>query len=342
MVATVDGSVVAKWRSSGQMVLFLEVRDHQNRIYRTHLPLTLPEGADPAAGGDWREYVCVVPGDYEIAAAVYDTVTKEHSLRRAKLRVPELHHDPLPGAWSGLPTMENGGRACYDSQLSLPLKTRNPVQIDLIVNTPVDPDTSIAPRIRVISEIKVRNGSMTAIGLDLANRRVNTQRVVGGLDERSIVGPQSGPLSKDSRYMVDVHALELDRQSAQFFLSEIRKRVELAIPGAQHALIILSDRKSFARGEEPEPIQAAPAAGTRVFYVRCDPPSNFWLTGSVGFTVLENGRTIWTPRPPPPPDRADSLERLIDPLHPRLFDVATPIEFRHALTAIMSEVSHPK
>src|SRR5579864_1547328 len=97
VVATVDGGTVAKWQKSGQMVFFLEVRDHQNRSYRNHLPLTLPEGADPAAGGKWNDYVCVVPGDYEIAAAVYDSVTKEHSLRRAKFRVPQLHHDPLPG-----------------------------------------------------------------------------------------------------------------------------------------------------------------------------------------------------------------------------------------------------
>ncbi len=351
VVATVDGSVVAKWRSSGQMVLFLEVRDHQGHSYRTHLPLTLPEGADPAAGGDWSDYVCVMPGDYEIAAAIYDTVTREHDLRRAKVRVPELHHDPLPGAWGRLPAMENGGQACYDSQLSLPLRTKNPVQIDLVVNTPVDPDTSIAPRIRVISEIKVRKGSMTAIGLDLANRKVSTQGVVGGMDERSVLGTSPN----DNRYMVDVNTLGLDKESVQFFLSEIRKRVELTIPGTQRALIILSDRRSVAKGAELGPIQATPAPGTRIYYVRCNPVPTTWLPAfgrSRGTSVVIPSMvwvhpgvsdTVFMPPPPPVSNYVtDSLERMLDPLHPRLFDVRTPIEFRHALAAITREISQQK
>jgi hypothetical protein len=293
----------------------------------------------------------VAPGDYEIAAAVYDTVTKEHSLRRAKLRVPELHHDPLPGAWSGLPTMENGGQACYHSQLWLPLKTKNPVQIDLIVNTPVDPDTSIAPRIRVISEIKVRKGSMTAIGLHLASRKVSTQKVVGGMDEKSILGPLSGslsnPLSKDSQYMVDSRTLDLGKESGQFFLAEIRKRVELTTPGTQHALIIVSDRRSFAKGEELEPIKATLAAGTRVYYVRCNPAPTSWLPGfgrSRATIILIPGANAESMPPPPPvPNHVtDSLEPMLDPLHPRLFDVTTAIEFRHALAEIMRDISGQK
>jgi hypothetical protein len=31
-----------------------------------------------------------------------------------------------------------------------------------------------------------------------------------------------------------------------------------------------------------------------------------------------------------------------NPLHPRLFDVTTPIEFRHVLAAIMNEISQQK
>jgi hypothetical protein len=98
VAATVDGNTLKKRQYSSPMLLFLEARDHQKRRYRTHLVLTLPKGTDYAAGWKWTEDICVVPGDYEIAAAIYDTESKEHSLRRTKLRVPELHHDPLPGA----------------------------------------------------------------------------------------------------------------------------------------------------------------------------------------------------------------------------------------------------
>jgi hypothetical protein len=346
VTATVAGDSLTKRQYSGPMLLFLEARDRQKRRYRTHLLLTLPEGTDYAAGGRWTEDICVVPGDYEIAAAIFDTESKEHSLRRMKLRVPELHRDPLPGAWSGLPTLENGGPACYDSRLRLPLTTGRPVQIDLIINTPVDARTGIGARLMVVSELEVSNGSMTGIALDLENRKVREQKVVGRLDPNSFLGP----LPNDSRYLVNAHALDIDNEGAQFFVSEIRKRVELVIPGAQHVLIIVSDRKSSAKGEKLDPIQATPAAGTRVFYVRCSlPPFDSFRDRDYFLPRV----AIYIPVPPnsgvdgtvsqipwsPPPPRPDSLERTLDPLQPQLFDVTSPLEFRHALAQIISEIS---
>ena len=38
----------------------------------------------------------------------------------------------------------------------------------------------------------------------------------------------------------------------------------------------------------------------------------------------------------------DSLARTLKPLAPRTFDVTTPLEFRSALAAIMSEISRLK
>ncbi len=345
VAATVDGDTVKKWRSSGPMMLFIEVRDRQNRRYRTHLPLTLPDDADSAAGWKWTESLCVVPGDYEIAAAIYDTKSKEHNLRRMKLHVPELHRDPLPAAWTNLPS----AGACTAARLSLPLKTEQPVQIDLIVNTPVDATTGIGERLMVASEMEISNGSMTATDLDLENRKVSAQKVVSALDPNSFLGP----LPNGSRYSVNAHAFDIDAEGARFFLSEIRKRLELATPQARHVLIILSDRKSSPKGEELDPIQAAPAPGALVFYVRCSLPPFDWLRARRGnFPTVAaeipvppnagvSGTVYQIPWPAPPP-RPDSLERTLDPLHPHLLDVTTPLEFRHALAEIMKEISQPR
>ncbi len=347
VAAAVDAGTAAKWQYSGPMVLFLEVRDRQNRRYRTHLPLVLPKEANDSAGWKWSESLCLVPGDYEIAAAIYDTESKEHNLRRAKLHVPELHNDPLPGTWRGAPVAESAELAWHDP-LRLPLKTEKPVQIDLMINTPVDAETGIGARFMVTSEMAIPNGSITATALDLENRQVKAQNVVDRLGPNSFLGS----LPKDSRYMVKAHALDVDTDGAQFFVSEIRKRVELAVPGTEHVVIILSDRKSSPNGENFEPSQATPAPGTRVFYVRCSLPTNFWLQDyrrrptTINIPVISTNSdvpgVIEIPPPPPPWYRADSLERTLDPLHPRLFDVSTPLEFRHALAAIMREISQQK
>ncbi len=347
VAAAVDAGTAAKWQYSGPMVLLIEVRDRQNRRYRTHLPLVVPKDANDSAGWKWSLSLCVVPGDYEIAAAIYDTESKEHNLRRIKLHVPGIHNDPLPGLWSGAPVAESGELAWRDP-LRLPLKTGNPLQIDLMINTPVDAETGIGARFMVASQIAIPDGSITATDLDLENRTVKTQKVVGRLGPNAFLGA----LPKDNRQMVNAHSLDVDMAGAQFFVSEISKRVEQAIPGTEHVVIILSDRKSSPNGENFEPIQATPALGTRVFYVRCSLPPTAWMTDSRrGGTVInvpvinrnsDVPAVIEMPPPPPPWYRADSLERTLDPLHPHLFDVATPIEFRHALAEIMKEISEPK
>ena len=97
-------------------------------------------------------------------------------------------------------------------------------------------------------------------------------------------------------------------------------------------------------------MQAELRPGTRVFYIRCSPVPNFWLPlyyNLGGVTPISRGigsqQQVPSSAPvqvPPPTNRvADSLERTIEPLHPRLFDVTTALEFRHALASILNEMS---
>ena len=151
-----------------------------------------------------------------------------------------------------------------------------------------------------------------------------------------------------------MHALENHEQNAQFFVSEVRKRLENTelngdVPlgltaDPARVLIVLSGPMAFPKGQDLRPIEATPEPGSRVFYIRYYPP----LPGPMGgFQAAGRGRGR-APMPPSMPSPArgasteDSLGRTLKPLGPRTFEVTTPMEFRSALAAIISEISRMK
>jgi hypothetical protein len=185
---------------------------------------------------------------------------------------------------------------------------------------------------------------MRVISLDLQRRRIMTGDVAGDLDpNRFWVRPLNNNL-----YTVDVHALENERGGAQFFVSEVQKILERPIPEPEHVLIILTDPKKFPKGEDLRPIQMVPPPGTHMFYVRSDYPQH-WL-GPSPVSSPPPGPQDWSTPPQLPsgpvaparhePANFDSLERTMEPLHPKSFHVTTAIQFREALAEIMSEISH--
>jgi hypothetical protein len=153
---------------------------------------------------------------------------------------------------------------------------------------------------------------------------------------------------------IDVHALENHEQNAQFFVSEVRKRLESTETNGDvplglttepaRVLIVLSGPMAFPKGQDLRPIEAAPEPGSKVYYVRYNPPPPMGFRPGPPQDGL-HPRFRLPPDVPPPARGApmeDSLARTLKPLSPRTFDVMTPIEFRNALATIMSEISRLK
>lgn len=195
LAVQVDGSEFVKRPASGQIVVFLEIRDRENRVYRTHRSLTLEEMKKPSdlAEVHFEQTTFMRPGDYRVAAAVYDVLSQEHSLKQMKLHVPEVAKDPLPGVWRNLPPVEfvpvsDPPERWYlpeiTSRLYLPVNTGKPVRIEVVVN---ESPTEIAmrrtgrastrnmgnliPALKVISQMTVQNGSLNVTLLDLSGAR---------------------------------------------------------------------------------------------------------------------------------------------------------------------------
>ncbi len=368
LAVEVDGSEFVKRPASGQIVVFLEIRDHYNRVYRTHRSLTFEELKKPSdlAAVHFEQTTFMRPGDYQVAAAVYDVLSKEHSLKQMKLHVPEVARDPLPGVWRDLPPVEfvpvsDAPERWYlpeiTSRLHLPVNTGKPVRIEVVVN---ESPTEIAmrrtgrtstrnmgnliPALKVISQMTVQNGSLNVTLLDLERRKVSfSQEEVKTLDWERL----KAALVENDPNKIDIRALENHEQNAQFFVSEIRKRLESTetngdVPLGLEAepkkvLIVLSGPMAFPRGQDLRPIEAAPEPGTRVFYVRYFAPR----PGLVGGPPSIGRRGLGPPMPAPSrgPSIEDSLARTLKPLAPRVFDVTNPMEFRSALAAIIGEIS---
>jgi hypothetical protein len=353
----VDGSEFVKRPKSGQIVVFLEIRDHDGRVFRTHKSLTFDDSQKTSnlAAIHFEQSTFMTPGEYQVAAAVYDILSKEHSLRRMKLHVPEIAHDPLPGVWRDIPAVEfvpisdppeRWFLPEITSKLYLPIRNEKAVRIEVVVN---ESPTEIAmrrtgrvstrnmgnliPALKVISQMTVENGSVNVTLLDLERRKVSfSQEEVKTLDWERL----KAALVENDPNTIDVHALENHEQNAQFFVAEIRKRLETETE-AKRVLIVLSGLMAFSKGQDLRPIEAAPEPGSRVFYIRYSPPRPPISPG----VVTRGGRGVGSTMPIPQRGASmeDSLARTLKPLAPRVFDVVTPVEFRGALAAIMGEIS---
>ncbi len=357
----VDGEELLKRKGPGRVVIFLEIRDREGRVFRSHRALRLSEvkpASLAAVHCDYRAFV--TPGDYQVVAAIYDSESQEHSFKRMTMHVPPIARDPLTESWRGLPeveftTLPDGPDRWYlpqiASRLHLPVATERRVRVEVVVNeSPTELAArgtgrvsrrnmgNLIPALKVIAQLELRNGSMNVTLLDLERRKVSfEQEDVRSLDWTRL----RAALTDNDPNQIDVRALAHREQNAQFFVSEIRKRLEgtesngdvplgLTAEPAR-VLIVLSGPMAFPKGQDLRPIEAAPEPGSRVFYVRYYPPVGPGRGAAPPGALTGRGSL-----------GEDSLLRTLKPLAPRLFNVTTPMEFRSAVAAIMSEISQLK
>ena len=225
----------------------------------------------------------------------------------------------------------------------IPLRTKGAVRFDLVANQPIDLPDKITPRLWLLSELAAQNGSTAVTVLNLPKRIVRTQSLAGTLNEKKLWAG----FPRIQRLIIDAPLLEMDKAIGEFFVAQIGNLRNARVGEGKHVVVILSDPVKLAKGEDPRPIDVQASPQLFVFYIRCD-----HMTPSASFPPPSFPSTIpaATSFPKPPVMRswtplsrflsnADSLETTLKPLHPKVFDVTTPIEFRHALAEIVREIS---
>jgi hypothetical protein len=349
----VDGAELARRRGKGQFVVLVQLNDEKGRTWQNHQEMDLEHIEQGMKANDalFSQLCFVLPGDYRVSVGVFDNATGEHGVIKRTLHVAPLKNDPLQGAWADLPAVEfiapsSPPDSWYlpsaEGQLRLKVETREPVHVNLIVNvTPSEQFTGSArvqnrnldvllPAAKVLSQVDWGSAAFSVALLDLSRRRVIFEQ---GDARRLDWSSASDALSEINPGVIDVKSLEKRHRSAEFFLDVIRRRIARvsAQPGSQ-VVIVLSSSIQFVSGQELNPIALDGPTNAKVFYIRYQPPPQIYFGPGGGQRVR------------PPAARAgiagiDQLEPLLKPLDPRLFEVATPEQFRKALAVVLAEIA---
>jgi hypothetical protein len=370
----VDGAELTKRKGQGRMLLLVQLRDEAGRIFQNHNSLALgPIRADgKQTAVEYSQAAFVIPGDYQVSLGMFIPSTGEHAITRRSLHVRALFRDPLPDAWRDLPSVEflEEGKppdSWYlpkvEGRLHLPIETRRPVTMELLVNgSPSEQaprtrqiraarrgSSAVIPVAKTISQFKLSNGSSKVTILDLERRRVIFEQTLSdrlGLDWSKL----KASLAEADPNKIDVGSLGNRHHNAEFFVSQVQHRLaDLGEGRPLRVLIIVSELMAFGQADA-SPLQAAENPDCKNFYVRLHPMTRLppiepetsreplgASTRIAGGSRSDDSRPDRIPAPGQTP--TDQLFDLVKPLHPRLFEVSTPGQLRRAIAIMQREIA---
>jgi len=341
VVIRLYGRELEKRRGAGEFLTLVQYTDSAGRVWQHHTSLDLAN-LPPGTGTQQlaiAQYAYVLPGDYSLVIAICDTATLEHGLMVRQVHAAPLKTDPLPEAWAGLPTVDfipsitEPPDVWYlpgvEGRLNLPLTTRRPVHIHLLVNiTPSSQSAgsitamqrnmnAVIPILKVFSQIDVRNGTMEAALLDLTHLRVAFDQNIAGNSAGSLDWEGMRRIFLDARPgIVDARSLESRRKVGAFFRKEVLRRLlagetESAQAGTP-VVIILSGPAFLEEQDQDDPIKLPNNLAYRLFYIRYH----------------------GIPAPP-----TDDLERAAALLNARVYDAESNERVREIVAYVLDQIS---
>jgi hypothetical protein len=347
----VDGRSLESRRGDGELVVFVQITDHDGTRYQDHVAIQLSKLDEnvKAVNVEVTQRAFVLPGDYQLAVGLLDSGTGEHSSTQSKFRVPTPRNF-LPGAWHDLAPVEFIGQDQAPDSWYLPgiqgrlqwaASVHSPARVDLILNVaPSVPAAgtrqavsggmaALLPTLKVITETGSPSISEHVELLDLPRRRAPFQQdQVHDLDWPRL----KASLSEANTASIDVHSLTERHHDAQFFVSQVRA-VLRASEKQPCVLVVLTNPVAFESGEDLQPISTEALPACSVFYIRYHEPAPAVPQFDPG---MGRGRSRrgGPARNRPPQEVVDQLEATLKPLRPKVFDVARPEE----VTKVLEEI----
>jgi hypothetical protein len=341
----VDGRDLESRRGDGELVFFVQITDRDGTRYQNHGSIELSKLSEniKAADLEYSQRAFVLPGDFRLAVAIFDTNTGEHSARQAQFRVAPTQHDLLPDAWRDLPAVEFIGSTESPDSWYLPdvrgrlqwaASAHSQARVNVILNvapsvaapgsrrTHSDDLAALLPTLKAISETGSSSVSEHVELLDLARRRaVFDQAEVHDLDWARL----KASLGEANTASIDLHSLSERHHDAQFFVSQVRSMLRASEKPC--VLVVLTTPVVFESGEDLAPVSLEALPACRVVYIRYRAPAP--VVSPFGPQMGGRGRSARMG----PMTRGrtnqyvvDQLEGTLKPLRPKVFDVETAEE----------------
>jgi hypothetical protein len=326
------------------ITLLVEVRSSDGTPFRNYGLLDLenmkPEMKRSDVEFSWEAFV--VPGQYEVDVALWDKKSGEHNFLRRPFHVDAYKNDPLPVMWQGLDAFEfwstkrDGPEFIFhsdiDGRLNLPLATRRPVQLEVLLE--LTPSAELfhgsyalyteyleeaVPLFKVFSQIKVANGSSSAAAVDIVQRRLPFEQSDGkDLDWTSFskaLSPYNGP------GLVSVQELKNKQQSPVYLREEIVRRLgrtegQAETPGERPlrvCVLIGSPMDLYVFPKLPE-VETGWEQDSVIYYLQLDSDRRD-ITGAAG-----------------------NVEKMLKPLKIHTIHVVSAGDARRALARVLEEV----
>jgi hypothetical protein len=309
----------------------------------------------------------VQPGNYTAGFILFDRISGKRSVATRVLRVRSLGGDPLPEISRNLPPVEFFQRGVdqdrealpeIKSRLWLPVPTRRPVQIELLVNF-APPEPAAGPpgmsgvpasaernartlrarhqrsvghmlgMLKVFSQMEIPNGSLHITALDIPRRNVFfEQDAAGELDWPRL----RAALARINPLSIPIQALEGRRQNAAFFRELLQRRLPQPDPAVSAHAGNGSNGGSDAAPSAPEPLRIFIIVSAPMVFERGSDLSPAVAPRGADYRVYHfeyrfGVGYMW-----------DDLPRLLRELAPRRFDLQTAEDFRRAMAHLLQDL----
>jgi hypothetical protein len=283
----------------------------------------IPSGTDLL----FSDAVFARSGEYLLSLVLYDRHTGRHNVEKRRVVVSNLEEGLLPNAgkqlsqaeFPALTDRENGSVLEFTNGLSLPVQNKRPVQIEVVsVLSPPEQWINRLPVVRqhnqymasvlnTLSQMQLAQGVKSVIGFDLSHRTVRfDQRNVTELNRQVL----TDSIQKLESRTVSLATLE---KGGGAFLRTSLEGLLNRPESARRVFIVVASSFVFDRGADLDPVKLREKCNCRVYHLRFRHNVN---------------------------DNFDDLEKILKPLAPRTFNLATGLDFRKALAEIIKDLEN--
>lgn len=343
-----DGRDWVTRRGNGTLMIFIQITDHAGIRYQTHGSIELNRLGEDVETRilDYSQRAFLLPGDYQVAIAILDTITSEHVSRQMQFRIEPPPYELPPDSWRDLPPVEFiprekspdnwylpdiRGRLRWNAALHSPTRVNIVLNVAPSVPTPGSrpiPSSGLAallPTLKALSQMSSSSLSERVALLDLARRRTSFEQ--NDVDDLDWPGLKKS-LAEATTASIDVHSLSDRHHDAQFFVCEVRRLLRAS--DGPNVLVVLTTSVAFDPGENLEPVSLEGLPPCRVIYIRYRTavPRSGWRARTGRYSGHgQRGKDV-----------VDQLEGTLEPLKPKLFDVETPEQMRRAIAEVEKSV----